>query len=428
MKKTKIAGVYQNIGKKDTTYYIRYRVGDKVETEKVGKKSEGWTVDKAYKVLKERKSLDPFKKTEELQKKRVQSPSFHFLAQKYFEKFKALAEEEAMLPKTEKTAKTLKNIKREESQYRKFWGGWQLKIVPLDRVKTDHVKTYLLAMKETYSDKTIYNALTLAKSILKHTKEYYSGENPFVFKDEVNKKRFSKPKNNARKRYLSEEETRFLLDYMKQNATHQNYTIVLTSLATGARPDSVLNIKIEDINFQKRELKLYDFKRKMYYTTRLTHELERAFRRQMSGRSKREYLFFSEESKGLKQLSEYPRSIKRILDKLFNEGLEENEEKVIPYTFRHTFANLLLQVHKVPVFDVSKLLNHASVQTTIDNYIDFDHENVARELDRFEKALTGFDTLAEKKLEVIKLLKKIDYGVSPEEFQGIQDQILSMLH
>jgi integrase len=263
---------------------------------------------------------------------------------------------------------------------------------------------------------------------LKHTKEFYSGENPFVFKDEVNKKRFSKPKDNARKRFLSEEETRFLLEHMRLNATHQNYTIVLTSLATGARPDTVLNIRIEDINFQKRELKLYDFKRKMYYTTRLTGELEKAFRRQMSGRSKKEFLFYSEESQGLKQLSEYPRSIKRILDKLFNQGLEKGEEKVTPYTFRHTFANLLLQVHKVPVFDVSKLLNHASVQTTIDNYIDFDHENVARELDRFENALTGTDALLEKKFEVEKLLKKIEGGVSSVEFESIKNRILSYIH
>ena len=31
---TKYKSVYKIVGKKDTTYYIRYRIGEKVETEK----------------------------------------------------------------------------------------------------------------------------------------------------------------------------------------------------------------------------------------------------------------------------------------------------------------------------------------------------------------------------------------------------------
>ncbi len=425
MNKTKIAGVYQRVGKNDTTYYIRYRVADSVKTEKIGKKSEGCSVDKAYQVLKERKNIDNFRKIEQLQKRKNTNLSFHILAQKYFIKMRELAQEEEFLPKTEKIAKTLKNIKREESIYRNFWKDWELKIVPLNRVTKEQVTKYLFSKKNKYSDKTIYNGLTLARSIIKHTKEFYSGDNPFIFEDELNKKRFSKPKNNARKKFLSNEDSNLLLSYMKENSSHQNYTIVLTSLTTGARPDSVLNIKIEDINFQKKELKLYDFKRKIYYTTRLTLELEKALREQISKRSKREFLFYSKKSKGLKQLTEYPRSITKIFDKLFNKDLDEAEERVMPYTLRHTFANLLLQVHKVSVFDVSKLLNHASVQTTIDNYIDFSHDNVGQELEKYEKALINSNDTNHKQTKIKQLLKQLQNGVSQEEFDKIQREILS---
>ncbi|WP_456433135.1 tyrosine-type recombinase/integrase [Nitratifractor sp.] len=427
MKKTKIAGVYQRVGKKDTTYYIRYRVGDRVETEKVGKKSEGMTVDKAYEILKKRRSANPFDKVKQVKKARKVAPTFQNLAQKYFEKCRALAEEERLLSKTEKTAKTLKNIKREESIFRNFWQGWQFRTIPLDRIKQEHVKAYLLAQREKYSEKSIYNALTLAKSILKHTKELYDGTNPFVFEDEVNKKRFSKPKDNARKKFLTEEQCELLLDHLQKNSTHQNYTIVLASLTTGARPDTVLNIKIEDVDYQRREIRLYDFKRKMYYKARLTGELAKAIKKQAGSRSKKEYLFFSESSKGKKQLAEYPRSIKRVLDKLFNESLEEGEERITPYTFRHTFANLLLQVYKMPIFEVSQLLNHASVQTTIENYVSFDHESVASQLDVFEKALTGSTPLNEKQLKADKILDRIQNGVSAEEFSQLKNQILSLL-
>jgi len=282
------------------------------------------------------------------------------------------------------------------------------------------VRSYLLTWQGKYSDKSIYNALALAKSILKHTTEYYSGSNPFIFKDDLDKKKFAKPKDNARKKFLTEEQCSILLNHLKDHSTFQNYCIVLASLTTGARPDTVLNIKIEDVDYSKHELRLYDFKRKSYYRARLTSELEKAIRKQAGKRSRREYLFYSDASKGMKQLSEYPRSIKRALDKLFNEGFEEGEERITPYTFRHTFANLLLQVHKMPVFDVSKLLNHASVQTTVDNYVNFNHDSVAPELDRFEKAST-----LNKKKEAAKLIDSLSEA-SEDDFDSIKNQILAM--
>ena len=115
--------------------------------------------------------------------------------------------------------------------------------------------------------------------------------------------------------------------------------------------------------------------------------LEKALLQQINKRSKSEYLFYSSKSKGLKAISEYPKSIGRILDTLFNNVKEEGEERIVPYTFRHTFANLLLQVHKVPIFDVSAMLNHASVETTIKNYIEFNNESVIKDLECFEAAL-----------------------------------------
>jgi len=382
MKKTNIAGVYKNVGKKDTTFYIRYRLNERVETEKVGKASEGMTAEEAYKILQTRKTQDIRKKVKEKELNKSTSTAFHSLATLYFKKMRDLAEDEKNIEETEKVNKTFKNIMKEESVYRNFWGKWAFLKIPLNRLTEDHVKKFLIEMREKYSAKSISNALILAKSIIKHTN--YKGSNPFLFKEESNKKMFKKPKNN-RKRYLSEKECKILLNELKDNK--QNYLIVLLSLTTGARPNSVINLKIQDFNFNKGEITLFDFKRKMHYTTKATKEVLKLVKNYSKDRKRNEFLFYTKETQGKKILSEYPRSINRTMDKLFNQNLEEGEERVVPYTLRHTFANLLLQVQKMPVFDVSQLLNHASVQTTIDHYIDFDKDLVEKELYKYEDLL-----------------------------------------
>lgn len=55
MEKTKYAGVYFKVGKKDTTYYIRYKQYQETKTEKVGTKLAGMTEAKAKRILDERK-------------------------------------------------------------------------------------------------------------------------------------------------------------------------------------------------------------------------------------------------------------------------------------------------------------------------------------------------------------------------------------
>ena len=388
--KTKIKGVYTKPGKKDTAYYIRYRIGTIVKNEKVGSKSAGMSELEAYKILQQRQNASIETKIKNsTQKKNAGGISFHFLKNKYFEKLYAKAITEQDLEKIDKTEKTVENIRKEESLYKNLWQNWKLKTMPLSKIKEDHVKAHLLEIKKEYSQKSVYNALMLAKSILKHTKEFYSDNNPFLLTDIDNniKKKFERPQQSGRNDFLTEEECLKLLSYLKEHSTFQNYCMVLVSIFTGARPGSILHLKIKDINFKQKELMFFDFKRKMYYKSRLTQELEIALKQQIEDRNRSHYVFYSSLSAEIKAMSEYPSSIKRILDKLFNDFKEEFEERIVPYSFRHTFANLLLQVHKVPIFDVSKMLNHASIDTTIRNYVKYNTSSVEESLNTFENSI-----------------------------------------
>jgi len=360
MKKTNIQGVYQIIGKKDTTYYIRYRSLDKVVTEKVGKKSDGMTTQKAYEILQEYKTHDVRKK------KTILKKTFDDLAKLYFEIMYKLAKEEEDLEEPQKVHKTTKNIKKEESIYNNFWKAWNLRRVEFSRVKEEHVRTFITKQKEKYSDKSIYNAMMLARSILKHTN--YNGENPFNIKK--NNKNMIK-KRNARKRFLSIGEVQLLLEAARDRLAEQSQLLILMAITTGARPASIINLKNKDINFPNKKITFYDFKRKMNYTVPLPSKLIEPLKQHKKGRGN-DYLFYSSKSAQKKPMSEFPREIQKLLDELFNRV--DDDERVVVYSFRHTFANILLQVKKVPIQEVSHLLNHASIQTTIDNYINMEDQ------------------------------------------------------
>lgn len=56
----------------------------------------------------------------------------------------------------------------------------------------------------------------------------------------------------------------------------------------------------------------------------------------------------------------------KILNDLFNKGLDENDRKnrVIFHTLRHTFASHLA-INGTPIFTIQKLMNHKDIKMTL---------------------------------------------------------------
>ena len=419
---TKYKSVYKRVGLKDTTYLIKYKLAGKVIEEIVGKESEAMTAKKASEILDTRKNHNLDRNIEIVSANKAKS-SFHKLATKYFEQLWILANSEEGLEYRDRQEKTPKNIKSEESLYQNFWGSWTLKVMPISKIREKHVNDFIQTKKSKYSDKSIYNAITLAKSIMKHTVKLHGNlNNPFLLNNIEFKNTGKLTKGNNRKEYLTSKQCTLLLNNLKATGTHQNYTMTLTSLMTGARPNSVLSLKIKDIDYRKKEINFYDFKRKQVYQSKLTPELEEAINIQSEGRRRDNYLFSSDSND--KQMSGYPSSISRVLDTLFNDFKKDGEERIVPYTFRHTFANLLLLEYKVPVFEVSQLLNHASVQTTIDNYITFNHEHLVKDLMAFETGISGESTSHEDQIQ--KELENLDVEIEMKD--KIKELIMKLVN
>jgi len=364
---TSFHSVYKRQGVKDTTYVIRYRLDGKSIDKAVGKLSDGMTAAKAYDVLTKHRHFD--KRSYET----IKNPSLSQLSTKYFQLMKDLTDKEDGFKLEDRKAKTIANIKREESIYRNMWQSWIFSTQPLVKIKEEYLVKHLteLKVKHGYSHKSITNALALGKSILKHTK--FTECNPFIFEDMENKDRFKK-KINARQRYLSPAELKELLLKAEMEVSPQSLLLMKVAVFTGARPDSILNIQVKDINFRTQKIKIWDFKRKMYYFAPLSEQMAEDFKKHI--RKNYQYLFYTRRTKGQTKINQFPREIGKLMNKMFNEHVYESNEKVVPYTLRHTFANILIQVKKLPVLEVSHLLNHASIETTIKNYLSLDTNNI----------------------------------------------------
>ena len=259
LEKTSHRSVYMRVGKKDTTFIIKYTKNNESFEEIVGKKSKGMTAEKAHVILTQRKEFD-LRNSVVVNNKKA---SLDKLAKQYFEKMKELEADEEGLEFNERKSKTLANIKREESVYRNFWKTWKLRRIPLSSIKEEVLKKFLIQQKAVYSHKSITNAIALAKSIIKHTE--YKEEHPFNFQNKTVIQMFKK-KINSRKRFLNTNEVRKLMKAAKTELTEQNYLILQVLLLTGARPDTVIHLTVKDIDFNNNKLTFWDFKRKMYYS------------------------------------------------------------------------------------------------------------------------------------------------------------------
>ncbi len=392
--RTKHQGVYQKeLASGDIAFYIRYRISGikNPRKEKVGNKSEGMTADKAFKLLLEKKDDVKSGKTN---KNTTVNNNTNFTLDKLYIEYIKIIEENALedegKDETDKLHKSASNIKREISSYKSFWGGWILRKMPLKKITHEHIKAHLKEIKKerNYSDKTVYNGLAFAKTIMKHTKHIYKDFNPF--EDCI----LPRPKNNNRQEILCEDDCKLLLQTLKAYDSIQPYAMTLCALATGTRPNSIFNLKIKDVDFSNSKIKLCDFKRqRTWYYVNLTKELADVIKKIIEGRHINDYVFHSNKSEGKKPLSGFPNVVEHTIDNLFNknekgEFIRSGRDKIVPYTLRHTFASLLAK-REVPIFTIQKLLNHKSVQTTIDNYAKFFPDFAIKHVQSFEDMILG---------------------------------------
>lgn len=148
----------------------------------------------------------------------------------------------------------------------------------------------------------------------------------------------------------------------KDDYEYRNRLILEMLFATGLRVSELSNIKIKDINFSEREIKVMgkgSKERFVYYNNECSNILDLYLnncRNKLLNGKNSDYLFINHLGDKLTD-----RGIRLIVDKIVKKSCIKS--KVSPHTFRHTFATMLLN-EGCNIKSVQELLGHSSLGTT----------------------------------------------------------------
>ncbi len=158
--------------------------------------------------------------------------------------------------------------------------------------------------------------------------------------------------------FLSYEEIRIVLDSIDTDniLSIRNKMIIELLYATGIRVSELRNIKITDIDFNNKSIKVFGkgSKERIVYFGDYAYDAIKLYLE--SRELKSEYLILN--NKG-EQIS--VRGIELIIKNVIDKACIKT--KVSPHTFRHTFATHMLN-NGCPLKSVQELLGHASLSST----------------------------------------------------------------
>lgn len=168
------------------------------------------------------------------------------------------------------------------------------------------------------------------------------------------------PENNERLRFLSKEEAKLLLDYLKDR-DKQLHDLVFLSLRTGLRPTEMFRLKGQDIDPKANALHIME-KGGRRTPVRVPEDIITLL--QGYNRAPAEPIF--QETRTKAAMVATPPAFRRAVEFL---GLDTKDGdrlyRITLHTMRHTFASWLAQSGKASIMEVQKLMRHANITMTM---------------------------------------------------------------
>lgn len=224
----------------------------------------------------------------------------------------------------------------------------------------------------TYSDVTDYMIYLRSKKLSsttmnRHLSSIRSFYNFLLKKNRVDSSPFnliSGPKKEKKlPNYLQYQEFLDLLEACDEtNLGVRNRMILELLFASGIRVSEAVNIKIQDIDFKNREIKILGKGKKtriVYFNMTCQKVMSKYVieaRQDLLKGKKCDYLFVNHLGNQLTR-----RGVHDIIEKLIMKS--SIKHKISPHTLRHTFATLLLN-EGMDIREVQELLGHARLSTT----------------------------------------------------------------
>ena len=182
--------------------------------------------------------------------------------------------------------------------------------------------------------------------------------------------------DNRRERFLSKTEIIALLNYIGDDPTLFLFTKL--ALSTGARFQTILNIKKMHVDLENRIISLCDFKNESHYNGYITDDdLFDVLSNRMKVIGASDYLIRED---GVRDLTKYiSRKMSSAFYDLFNYELDPTTDKdyrkrkVVIHTLRHTMLSHL-GLKGVSPFEIKQLSNHKSL-SMVERYVKLNPES-----------------------------------------------------
>jgi len=324
-------------GKPDRCFYIAFRNNEnKLVWEKVGWKSEGYTVAMASNLRAER--VRALRHGEELPKRKKKAVTLGEIWEKYYKWLETNA------------TRTGDDRSRYSLHLKPRFADKSLAdITPFDleKLKSD-------LFKDGKAPATVKHVLALVRQIYNKAKAWglYKGENPV--------KSVKLPKlNNKRERFLTHQEAHILLQELEK-VSPQLADMALLSLHTGMRAGEIFNLKWGHIDMTLKLIHVANPKSGFSRKAFMTEAVKSMFQTLKPGQP--EELVFKARSGG--PVKEVSNSFERVIKKLgWNAGIKDSRHRVTFHTLRHTFASWLA-IQGTHILMIKELMGHQSLAMT----------------------------------------------------------------
>lgn len=179
--------------------------------------------------------------------------------------------------------------------------------------------------------------------------------------------------DNEKTRAFTPEEAKKYFEALGKRSK-QWHDISLIALYAGLRASEVFKLKVEDFDSKKGVVFLRSPKKQLSQTLVLNDKAIEILKELKKNHSTKKGLFFRNR-KG-EQVKEVSDTVERVITALgFNEGVEDDRDKLTFHSLRHTFATWLIDYGDSDIFTISKLLRHTRLSVT-KKYIHPDEERM----------------------------------------------------